>query len=110
MSEIKHAQLPFELCNYIDAVEHTTTMCVMIPKLGKVKIPFSYKPGETDATAEFIVEACNNYYKLKVQNEKLKEALKFLHSFTPDLGSIGIDSPFAAAIQQADDTLKFCES
>lgn len=30
--------------------------------------------------AKFIVECCNNYEALKQENEKLKEALKVLHS------------------------------
>lgn len=44
---------------------------------------------ECKANALFIIEACNNYYKLKEQNEKFKDALEHITRISEDHGIAG---------------------
>lgn len=74
----KHADIPYKSKVYINACENTTDLCLVIPELGVIEFPFSYKPHKVDDTVKFIVEACNNYYRLKEQNEMLLSALSMI--------------------------------
>jgi hypothetical protein len=72
----KHADIPYNSKVYINACENTTDLCLVVPELGAIEFPFDYTPGKVDDTVKFIVEACNNYYRLKEHNEKLLSALE----------------------------------
>lgn len=79
---------------------------------------------ETKGNVTFIVEACNNYYKLKEQNEKLKEALEKIQNPVlylqkqAEASGAKIDGLMAVALSKdcewlkniAYETLKSCES
>ena len=81
MSEIKHIPLPYkpsyhgQICIGVQNGDFYGQMiCNTI--LPETDDEYEKQKVEIEGTAEFIAEACNNYYKLKEQNDKLKEALE----------------------------------
>ena len=69
----KHSPLPWKVLSSIfGTLIHTQDMTAVCDKL-------------FNEDAEFIVEACNNYEALQQENKKLKEALKDLYMFSPDI-------------------------
>lgn len=116
MSEIKHTPLPWRMSFEEDEkkwyilTSAGSEICQIARKVTEVKGDEMHNP--TSQNADLIVEACNNYYKLKEQNEKLKEALIGIKSHI-DFCS---DEAWSDSLQSSGDykvmseTLKSCES
>lgn len=81
MSATKHIPTPYRLsfvgpiCIGIQSGDFYSSMvCNTI--LPDTDEEYAVQKVEIEDTAKFIVEACNNYYRLKEQNEKLLSATK----------------------------------
>lgn len=125
MSEIKHYRLPFSVryiagCDMDIYSNGEGKVCEFRGLSHSTELMDEHGP-EYQANALFIVEACNNYYKLKEQNEKLKEALSSLIR----LSEYGVDvcannsrpeersrhsEDLMLLITKASEALKSCES
>ena len=83
MSEIKHTSLPWRL-SYIQpgpiciGIQRGDTYGEMVCNtiLPDTDEEYEKTKDDIEGNMKFIVEACNNYYKLKEQNEKLKEQIR----------------------------------
>lgn len=92
MSEIKHTPLPYKpsysgnVCigvqtgNFYGQMVCNTILPDTDEEYEKQKV-------EIEGTAQFISDACNNYYKLKEQNDKMKEALTELKGYIDFCGN-----------------------
>lgn len=69
-------------------------------------------PDFLDSFLSMLDNSCNNYCRLKEQNDILKQTLKNLYYHTPDPGDL-IDpasNDFVIAIYKAREALKSCDS
>lgn len=103
MSEIKHSPLPFHACQYENGTIYSAERLLVAKN-----VIFGRNMGLNDV--EFIVEACNNYYKLKEQNEKLKAALQSISLSMSVHYDCSDGSEFIDMINIANKVLKSCES
>lgn len=127
MSEIKHTPLP-----WIKRQLHDDGDFFLESPKDQIGKPYGqeilgddyFSDLSKEADCDFVLEACNNYYKLKEQNEKLKEALEKIQNPVlylqkqAEASGAKIDGLMAVALSKdcewlkniAYETLKSCES
>lgn len=113
MSEIKHTPLP-----WIKRQLHDDGMFFLESSKEQIGKPYGqeilgddyFGDLSKEADCDFILEACNNYYKLKEQNKKLKEALKSITLSVSVHYDCTQGSEFQHLVNIAFKALKSCES
>lgn len=117
MDEIKHSPLPWKMVEHNWSDRSIYSASELLPVCGNYishdemtdEEQWQYE-SKAIVNLQFIVEACNNYYRLKEQNEMLLKAAKEVERFADQYMKNGSNSVYLMkAIIDISEAIKSCQ-